>query len=324
MTVVVFGIDALDPDLVAAEHHPHLTLEAHNRIQTITSSAGEPSTHELWPTIITGLTPQEHGIQLDDGVAWDSLLLQFGSLFADYLLPNTVQNRIGDWLLTNTDADAFRIPASYYSNNDISTLFDGYDSTVIGVPNYVTDTDSDDREHQLRQQMGDLFERSQEAQGGHISSDPDQFYELCMEMSMVRTARLRRALRSRQHELAFGYTSGLDLIGHVSYDQRKLQNRAYAEINEFVGELHGDLTDDDELVLVSDHGLQDGLHTEEAMVASTKPEIVERIEGVADVREAIEAELDHVDHTAKKRATSDQNIGGGDEIREQLENLGYM
>ena len=324
MTVIIFGIDALDPDLVDPEYHPHLTLEKYDRISTINSSAGEPSTHELWPTIITGCPPDEHGLQLDDGVAWDTPVLQLGSRLADYLLPDTLQTRLGGWLLTNTDTDAFRMPATYYPHNGISTLFDNYDAKTIGIPNYVVDTDSEDREHQLRQQMGDLFKRDRDARGGHVSSDPDQFYDLCLEMSMIRTARLRRALRSRRYELIFGYTSGLDLIGHVSYDQQSLQERAYKELDEFVGELRADLGDGDELVLISDHGLQDGLHTEEAMIAATEPEIVETVDSVLDVRAAIETELDRVDHVPTKRSTEDTGFGDGDGVRQQLEDLGYM
>jgi predicted AlkP superfamily pyrophosphatase or phosphodiesterase len=324
MSVIVFGIDALDPDLVDPEDHPHLTLESYDRISTLTSSAGEPSTHELWPTIITGCPPDEHGLQLDDGVAWDIPALQLGSRLADYLLPDRLQTRLGGWLLTNTDTDAFRTPATYYADNGISTLFDNYDAKTIGIPNYVVDTDSEDREHQLRQQMGDLFERDRDARGGHVSSDPDQFYELCLEMSMIRTARLRRALRGRRYELVFGYTSGLDLIGHVSYDRPSLQDRAYGELNDFVGELRNDLGESDELVLVSDHGLQDGLHTEEAMIASTDPKIVEATESVVDVRTAIESELDRVDHTPIAHQTEATAIGDRDGVREQLEDLGYM
>ena len=47
MTVVVLGVDALDPYLVDPEEHPNLTLEAHHRIETLVSSSGEPSTHEV-------------------------------------------------------------------------------------------------------------------------------------------------------------------------------------------------------------------------------------------------------------------------------------
>jgi predicted AlkP superfamily pyrophosphatase or phosphodiesterase len=334
MTLAVLGIDALDPDLVDADDHPNLTLSAHRAIDTIDSHAGEPSTHELWPTIITGLEPAEHGLTLEeDGVAWGNPVLEFGSRAADYLLPGAVQTAIGAWLLTNTDTDAFRTPATYYSDNGIETVFDGREATAIGVPNYVVDPDTEDREHQLRRSLGDLFERDPDAQGGHRSADPETFYEQCMEMAMIRVARTRRAVRGGRYELAFGYTSGLDLIGHVTYDRPALQMGAYEEMDEFVGELRADLDEDDELLLVSDHGLQDGVHTHEAIVAATDPALVADIESVTDVREAIERELDDGDHSptprfadASKRAGEydPADDGSGDEVKEQLEDLGYM
>ncbi len=324
MTLVVLGIDALDPELVDPAAHPNLTLSAHRTIDTIVSSSGEPSTHELWPTIITGLPPAEHGLELDDGVAWENPLLAALSRVADYTVPDGLQTRLGAWLLTNTGADAFRVPASYYADNGLETVFDGRDATAIGVPNYVVDPDTEDREHRLRRHMGELFERDPDATGGHRSADPVAFYEQCLEMAMIRIARTRRALRGREHELVFGYTSGLDLIGHVSHSRPELQAGAYEELDEFVGELRGDLGPDDELLLVSDHGLQDGLHTEEAMVAGTAPETIDRIGSVLDVADAIDAVLADGAHVPAPR----WEVGGGaadsEDVREQLEDLGYM
>jgi len=323
MTLVVLGIDALDPDLVDSDSHPTLALDQHRSIDTIPSHTGEPSTHELWPTIITGLPPSEHGLRLeDDGVAWGNTVLEAGSTLADYLLPATLQTRLGAWLLTNTETDAFRTPAAYYAENGISTVFDGRMSTAIGIPNYVTDPDDEDREHVLRRSLGDLFKRDPDAVGGHTSSDPAEFYEQCMLMAMIRITRARRALRGGTYELVFAYTSGLDLIGHVSRSRKPMQERAYAELDDFVGELLTDLDDDDELLLVSDHGLQAGVHTDEAMVASTVPALASEIDGVRDVRAAIEAELNRTDHSPSP--TRDSHTIDSDRVKDQLEELGYM
>ena len=322
MVLVVLGIDALDPDLVDTSDHPNLTLERHRAIETIDSVEGEPSTHELWPTIITGLTPEEHGLKLDDGVAWENPVLRYGSAAGNYLLPDALQTKIGAWLLNNTGEDAFRVPATYYEEQGLSTVFDGREAATIGIPNYVVDPETEDREHSLRRNLGDLFERDGSAPGGHTSADPAAFYEQCLEMSMIRLARARRALRGGRKELVFAYTSGLDLIGHVSYDHPGLQRQAYEELDEFVGELVDDLREDDELLLVSDHGLQDGVHTHEAMVAGTSSRLVEDIESVRDVRAAIEAELDHHDHSGP--GGQSLSMGDNDAVTSQLEDLGYM
>jgi hypothetical protein len=171
--------------------------------------------------------------------------------------------------------------------------------------------------------MGDLFERDSEAKGGHRSADPVAFYEQCLEMAMIRIARVRRALRERKYELVFGYTSGLDLIGHVSHSRPELQQRAYDELNEFVGELRSDLNEEDELVVVSDHGLQDGLHTEQAMIAATDPTLVSQVSSVLDVRAGIEDELRANNHTpiSKREQTT---VDDSEDVRQQLEDLGYM
>ena len=325
MVFVVLGLDALDPDLVDRTEHPNLTLAVDRSIDTIDSLEGEPSTHELWPTIITGLTPPEHGLTLsEDGIAWGNPLLDIASRIADVVLTDTLQTRIGAWLLTNTTADAFRTPMTYYEENGIETVFDGREATAIGIPNYVVDPDETDREHQLRQRMGELFQRDLDARGGHTSADPLAFYEQCLEMVMIRLARARRGLRSRGSELVFAYTSGLDLVGHVAYDQPGLQRAAYDELDEFVGDVRSDLGKDDELLLVSDHGLQDGVHTHEAMVAATDERLVADIDSVTDVRGAIETELDRVDHRPERRVLEERDGAGGEAVREQLEDLGYM
>jgi hypothetical protein len=328
MTLVVLGLDALDPDIVDLEEHPALTLAAHGRIDTIVSAQGEPSTHELWPTIITGLPPHEHGLLVEEGVSWSNPLFSLGSRVADYVFPDRLQTALGAYLLNATEADAFRAPASYYAEHELETVFDGRESLVIGVPNYVTES-GEDREHQLRRSMGELFQRDPEATGGHRSADPETFYEQCMEMVMVRVARTRRGLLGRRYELVFGYTSGLDLVGHVAYGRPGLQRAAYREANRFVAELRDDLGPDDDLLLVSDHGLQDGLHTDEAMVAATDPALVEAIDDVRDVRAAVDDALAEgqclPDSDSRPTATGDADGDiSGDAVREQLEDLGYM
>lgn len=172
--------------------------------------------------------------------------------------------------------------------------------------------------------MGELFERTPGTETGHGSANPVEFYEQCMEMVMIRTARVRRALRSRQHELVFGYTSGLDLIGHVSHNRPSLQTNAYEEADEFVGELLDDLGEDDTLLLVSDHGLQEGLHTEKAMVASTDPNLTAEIVSVLDIRDALDSELEADGHVPSKRDIERIDPEDADEVQAQLEDLGYM
>jgi len=325
MTLVVLGIDALDPDLVDPSMHPNLALEEMKTIETIVSDTGEPSTHELWPTIITGLSPQEHGLVLgDDGVAWGNPVLNVGSSLADYVLPRALQSRLGAWLLTNTELAAFRTPATYYAENDLETIFDDRRSKAIGIPNFVVETDVEDREHELRKSLGELFQRDPEATGGHRSTDPESFYNNCLEMATVRVARVRAALRSRAHELVFGYTSAIDLVGHISNKTPGMQDAVYEAVDTFAGELRKDLDTGDELLILSDHGLQDGLHTDEAMVSATETDLLSGVEAVTDIKYAVDRELDRGDHLPTGQDFDVHAAADADMVQEQLEDLGYI
>jgi hypothetical protein len=264
-------------------------------------------------------------LTLESGVGWESPLLRLGGSVADVIFPDRVQVKIGAWILNNTETDVFRTPASYYERNGLSTLFDGYNAKTIGIPNYLTESDADDREYELRRQLGDLFRRDSDQPGGHSSADPEAFYEQAMEMVMIRLARIRRAYRGGRFGLVFGYTSGVDLIGHVAYNDPHLQDQAYRETDDFVDNLRSDLDPDDTLVIVSDHGLQDGIHTKQAMIASTEPRIVDSVESVVDIREALEQEMADGDHETSPAERSGESLfADKEQVQEHLEDLGYM
>lgn len=323
MTLVVLGIDALDPELVDPEVHSNLTLNNYKPIDTISSYSGHPSTHELWPSIITGLPPEKHGIQLTDGVAWESPLLRLGSRLTSRLFPERLATALGALILNRTTQQTFRIPNNYYSNHNLTTVFDDRVAKPIGIPNYVVG-DETDREDELRKRMGDLFKRDPDSKSGHSSSNPSLFYDRCIEMALVRFARIRASVRSRRYELVFGYTSALDLIGHVAYNHKGMQKMAYNEIDQFVEEIRSDLEKGDELLLVSDHGLQDGLHTMQAIVSGTSEGMLEDLSGVLDIKNAIEEELERANHlpdTPGFEPSGDQEPA---RVKEHLSDLGYL
>jgi hypothetical protein len=59
------------------------------------------------------------------------------------------------------------------------------------------------------------------------------------------------------------------------------------------------------------------------MIAATDPAIVEAVPSVIEVRAAVETQLDQQDHTPTARRETDA-VGNESEVREQLEDLGYM
>lgn len=133
MAVVVLGIETLDPEMGDPDEHPNLSLSKYSSIVTMDSSAGEPSTYKLWPTIISGMGPEKHGLTLDGSISWNDPVFNFGRKVADHVVPDGLRTQVGEWILNNTEADTFLAPDTYYSENGITTGFDGHNSKAIGV-----------------------------------------------------------------------------------------------------------------------------------------------------------------------------------------------
>jgi len=330
MTVVILGIGSLDPDLVDPDRHPNLTLESYHPIGTPNSADKEPKTHEIWPSIITGKQPQKHGIVSDDDLPSDSSRTSEPDIVLNRYLPNILQTYINNWLVTAEKSRPLQTPASYYENNDIPTLFDNHKSTTIGIPNYVTNPEESDREDQLREQMRETFLQKSDNPDEDQPSVPIDFYNQCLEMTLVRITRMRRAVRSNNYELIFGYTSGIDLIHYTKQSHMDYQQRSYNEINEFVGQLREDLDDDDVLVIVSDHGEQTDDKKGKAMIAGPT-NITEKIEHVTDIKgvveQVLESEYHQPDEQDRNQTNTDRNqtnTEGSDEVKQQLEDVGYL
>jgi hypothetical protein len=73
------GINVLEPDLSHPDAQPNLMLSH----QTVTE------------TIIIGLPPSEHGLTLDNVVAWEIPVLAVGSRVVDALLSDEPQTWLG-------------------------------------------------------------------------------------------------------------------------------------------------------------------------------------------------------------------------------------
>lgn len=97
-----------------------------------------------------------------------------------------------------------------------------------------------------------------------------------------------------------GNTSGRNLIGHASYDTPPLQDRAYNEMDNFVCEQRSDRSEEDKLSLISDHGFENGVHTNKAYVSSNHQEFVESVNPVPDFYGAVNVGFERTDHVPEK------------------------
>ncbi len=331
-TTVVLGWDGLDAQLVEefgladsfGEHVSPLETYANDVID-------KPHTREVWPTIITGVGPDEHGIYAvteDEGVKWSDPKIRMAARIGNYVVPEGLRTAIGR-RLRSRGANVEWYDADYYDDQGLETVFDGRRALPIAVPNHRTQFDDD---------AGFMFDRGavmsqwldRDAEGWQ-PVDPDaqttaenrMFAEAGSKIGLVEGA------LQRDHDLVFCWFGVVDTAGHVEpVAADPIQRRTYEFAAEQTERVRDALAPEDTLVCLSDHGLRDGEHTMDAVVASDTATIVDATDSVFDVKSTLE---EHTparpdDQTPPLRETVNRagEAAAAGVVGDRLEGLGYV
>jgi len=322
--VVVLGLDALDIEL-AEEFGVAEQFGAHRRkLDTwINPATDEPHTKELWPSMISGLHPDDHGIHAvsegDGGVEWAHPLLNTASALANGIVPKPVLNAIGA-RLRERGAALEGYSTDYYDENEIQTVFDGVEALPISIPNYET---AHDRQLGLDANRDDVWaELAVDRSGEGTDFAPG------IDMSAVHDILGREMGRRTSlaiHGIADGYPlvwvwyGVLDTVGHMAPAVDAPLERHYYELAASQTAAIRALAPDDAIILaVSDHGIQEGQHTHHATLCSDGPEPVDEIGHVFELADWLDAQ------------TIEGHAGGrvdADELKtanKRLGDLGYI
>lgn len=336
---VVLGWDGLDYELatefgLAEAFGPH-----HDRIETFDNPIlGTPHTAELWPSIITGEPPEEHGIwaaKEESGVEWSNPVIDFASNVAQGVIPDDVREQIG-LLIRDAGATITQKSPDYYRERGVRTVFDGRASRAIAVPNYYVDVN--ERLGLVVDRGADLADfltiEQEDGKTVHRPSVPLAEYEERLVGEASKKLGLVRAAIEREYDLVFVWLGYLDSVGHISpvvgEEGRGWQRRAYEQAAEYTDAIRDVLADEDTLICVSDHGLRDGEHTHDPFIGSTDEAVVDRVDsvlsfadGIDDVTRKSGSKGSHGirDEFARESGTKAESA---DEVRNRLEDLGYM
>lgn len=332
-TTVVLGWDGLDHTLLeefGLEDGFGATLRP---IETFKNEViGKPHTREIWPSMITGLPPEKHGIYAateSDQVKWSNPLIAFASDIANYCIPHPVRSWIGRQLRSK-GAEVERFGSDYYDRKGLQTVFDGRRSLPVAVPNYWTDRD---------ERFGYMFDRGaqlsrwldRDTEGWKPVETESQY---AVESEMMNEAHrkigaLRCALQ-REYDLIFVWLGIIDTAGHVEPVAREpIQERMYRFASRATMNITDELSEGDTLLVVSDHGLRNGEHTMDATAAGD-PGVVDQITSVFDVAPAINdvtPSSDPVDTPPVRPEYAGKRQGNrsdADQVQEKLEDLGYL
>ena len=339
-TTVVLGWDALDWTLLEEFDLREAFGEHATRIETFDNPVlGKPHTYEVWPSIVTGVRPERHGVYAateDASLNWEDGRIDALSTLAAGVVPQSIRTEIGRRLRNRGARREFR-SLDYYREAGVSTVFDDRRALPVAVPNCRTESDDSlgvvfDRGAQLGEFT--YIERGDAGGTRHVPRVPLSRLEQRLEGECVKKLGVVRAAVQRSYDLVFVWLGFLDSVGHLSplVEEPGFQHRHYREAARLTRGVADLLRPDDTLVCVSDHGLRGGDHTHDAVLAASNPG-VEAVESVLDVRRYLDSVTPRRDDPADPseppvreayvgRPTDDHQDAA--EVRSRLEGLGYL
>ncbi|RXK49097.1 alkaline phosphatase family protein [Halorientalis pallida] len=298
MVLVVLALDAVDVRHAEDFGCENLLLDEHTKMQSVAHRLEHPHTGEAWPSIATGLHPTEHG--MTGHGEWDSQFLTALSRIAHTLnVSGNIRSRIGDAIKQNTGQDwSLQIV-------DEPTFLDGEYRAVHNWPGVY-------RNEALHYIWG-LFEEVKEDRMSEETLIRETYTEAASKFGWVHEA------ITHDIQIAATHIHVIDVLGHIYSDDRAAYRQVYEDVDERVGEVREALGEDDELLILSDHGMETtwlddddpGTHSWRAIASTT---VGSPPEHALDVKEWVE---DHVQEIDPERTRADIP-------EDQLRELGYI
>lgn len=287
--VVILGIDALEYNLVEQWDLKNLKQKEYSKtiVPTIRGWK-EPATVIVWPCFITGRKPEEMGfttpILFIQPFKW--FFENIHRPIRDFMFSNkyvgevsekkTGQEILNVFKVVTKKAGFTRVP----SKKDIkaSTFFDNksFKSVHLHIPVYDEELDTLER-----WMIFDVMDRKMDVSDFAAKYDKE-LKDRCNE--------LMHYVEKKNWDLIMMYWYCLDPIQHALFkDKIKIMNY-YLKFNEFVGELEKKLSEDDIILIISDHGQEKGIHTPYGFYSCNK-KLGLKNPSVIEFRDIIEKEL---------------------------------
>jgi len=320
--VIVLGWDALDLELIERYGLSDAFGEYDRTIETyVNPVTDEPHTKELWPTMITGLHPDDHGITAadnSDGITWDNDLLNAASTAANGVVPHSLLAYIGERLRDRGAALDAKRP-EYYTDKSIETIFDRHGGRPISIPNYETGYD---RAHELDANRDRVWAELQVDRSGDVFTpdlDVATIYRILGRELGKRVGQTISAIQQGE-PIVWTWFGCLDTAGHmapaVSAPIAEDWYRLAARVTEFIRQQAAPETT---VLAVSDHGLQDANHTQYATLCTDCRDATLSIDTIYDIAPWIDSQQPSAGSTL---GTVSED--GRREVHNQLQELGYV
>lgn len=298
-TLVILGVDAADYALAKKWDCENLLLAHNDNLKTESYSLDVPATLEVWPTIATGLTPEDHGIILNK-YGWDSrrglkTIVKIANLF-----PQSITNRLRFAKEVFIDGDQGK------QHTNAPNMFDK--GRVLNWPGITP--------CHLWMEEGEWF-----AQLDRDELSTDEFYT----RSLGNTGRIigwLAAMAQINVPVVGAHIHTIDHMGHIYAKRPEKLCEVYNQVDNLIGLLNENV---EKLVVISDHGMQTtaiesdreyGVHSYRAMFSSSfTKELPDSVTSVSSwVEKHISTQVPH----------STDNSSSIDASKEHLRDLGYL
>jgi hypothetical protein len=294
-SIAILGIDAADYSLAKKWGCDNILLENNSEIDTFSYSHDFPATMEVWPSIATGLSPQEHGITIDPASNRESIVMKL-AIKANQLMPSSISSSV-----VAAKENIFGSSSPVTTSDHIFS--DG--GAVLNWPGVTECIDYNNAAVWFKK-----FKENRLSEG--------EFYNKVIGNAGRGMGWL--ASQSISNVPIFGvHIHMLDYMGHIYAKRPALLKKAYLDIDMLISRL---LDRVDELLIISDHGMQTtelddphpGVHSTRALISSTMSD--ELPGSVLEVRDWLEGR--------KPDILSSHSFSEIDAPESHLRDLGYL
>jgi len=331
--LVVTGLDSVDSETIEKYPTPNIDKICEQgeggRMHTPTGlDRDELITQVLWPSMLAGSNPKDIFPSYFEEVGqstkyWNTALL-------NNPVARRIENRVSSFASVDTKQELKRIARNFGVEkedlgenklSEIDSLLDVADSPhTISFPGI----NEDAANRELKDLLSPKSKRSDsDLPGYEISIDITEFERKAIRADSDRLIRLLNTVRSRTYDFVICHFFSIDLIQHIWAGTPSKMERWYGIYDDFVGRIKKELSDEDTLILVSDHGMEtEGIHSKRAFYASNRQIWEESPRKMENLRGVLESELQR--HSPINDDKSDETMQIASDTREHLSELGYF
>jgi predicted AlkP superfamily phosphohydrolase/phosphomutase len=294
MKILIFGIDALDYDLVNLFGLKNLTQTCYGKISVkefVGYGSDDPFTPTVWASFLTGLSPEEHRVYTK-GVFKNpfidkiyQLQLRLGiSRFLPFSVEDIFLKPLGLNKRREDNQALWQVNKDYFKKNNIETIFDIADAFLaLNVPTY-------NRQHQMQTEDNIVHKKFLEQK-----INKRQFLDSLHSLIEKETEEFSGVLK-KDSQLIMLYTHIADTAGHSLRGDLIAMWEIYTHIDDNFKKLISQIADA-LILVVSDHGMDiwksrglAGRHSNFAFY-STNQRFKENISSLTDFKQIIKSRL---------------------------------